>query len=127
MTKYIYVGRTPTIVRLEKEKAKVPVKPGTEVESELSLPKNLFKSPEEVKALADAKKNSKTTPPANTEKTIQDKTKAEILEDIKAFEMLSEEDLVSVGKLNKTDLIAKYEEVKALKEAGTDDDNNTNE
>ena len=59
LREYTYVGRHPTVVKLEAGKRKVPVKPREKVTSEFKLPSHLFKTYEDLEMIETNKHSLK--------------------------------------------------------------------
>ena len=74
LKKYQYVGQHHTMVVLEKEQPKVRVEPEEVVETQLQLPKSLFKL---VDQQAEAKKKAEAEEQAKAEAEAKKKAEAE--------------------------------------------------
>ena len=78
LKKYEYVGQHHTMVVLEKGQPKVRVEPNEVVETELALPKHLFKpAEEEAKKQAEAEQQAKKEAEAKAKAEEEAKKQAE--------------------------------------------------
>ena len=79
LKKYEYVGQYHTMVVLEKGQPKVRIEPNEVVETELALPKHLFKlvNEEEAKKKAEAEEQAKKEAEAKAKAEEEAKKKAE--------------------------------------------------